>query len=449
MFLELTSEDFLYKQVYMEIKKLIEDAELKEGAKLPSLRSLANINKISINTVETAYGLLQEEGYIRSEKSSGYYVNSLENVLTSITDTNRYGGEGQLAYDFSYGGIDSKHFPISNWKLSYSLAADPSDSEIFFKIEQKGYRPLRTAISRYLKASRGIDVDDENIIISAGTEHLFNIVRSILDEDTVYGFENPGYCWGSKYFISDSLKSVAIEIDKSGALPNSLSSSKSCLLLTPAHQFPMGMIMPDERREELISWVEASPDRFIIEDDYDGEFNFSHISLPPLYKKNEEKIIYIGSFSRALSPALRISYMILPDSLIGVYEDRFKGYDCPCSTLQQKALTNFIGKGYFQRHLNRMRNLYNKKHKLMKEKLYEIENIQIHYANAGMSFVVEIKNYSKDMKDKFIDSGINLTSLNKFKKEKNMENYFILDFAKLSQKDMISGLALLDEIINE
>ena len=206
--------------------------------------------------------------------------------------------------------------------------------------------------------------------------------------------------------------------------------------------------MPEKRRNELIHWVESSSDRFIIEDDYDGEFNFSHISLAPLYKKNRDKIIYIGSFSRSLSPALRISYMVLPDSLIEIYEDRFKGYDCPCSTLQQKALTIFIDKGYFQRHLNRMRNLYNKKHKMMKEILYTIENIEIHYANAGMSFVIEIKNYSKDMEDRFTDTGIKITSLNKFKKENDMGNYFIMDFSKLTENEIKEGLDLLDNIIN-
>lgn len=449
MFLDLTSGEFLYKQVYFEIKELIEKGELKEGSKLPSLRSLANINKISINTVESAYGMLLEEGYITSVKSSGYFVNSLENVLPSLDESKSNIKEGKIDYDFSYGGIDRYHFPISNWKLSYSLAADQNDPEIFFKTNQKGYEPLRSAISQYLKASRGIDVDYENIIISAGTEHLFNIIRNIFDEDMVYAFENPGYCWGSKYFIRESVRSMAIDIDEMGAVPDSIHYEKACLLLTPAHQFPMGMIMPNERRKEVLSWVEKSSNRFIIEDDYDGEFNFSHISLPPLYKKNMDKIIYIGSFSRALSPALRISYMILPNDLIDIYEDRFKGYDCPCSTLQQKALTNFINKGYFQRHLNRMRNLYNKKHKLMKERLYNINNIEIHYANAGMSFVIEIKNYCEDIKDKFYKSGIKLTSLNNFKKEKDMENYFIMDFAKLTEEDIKKGLGILDRLINE
>src|SRR5699024_8025417 len=106
---------------------------LKEGSKLPSLRSLANINKISINTVETAYGLLLEEGYITSVKSSGYFVNSLENVLPSLDKSRSNRKKGKIAFDFSYGGIDRYHFPISNWKLSYSLAADQTDPEIFFK----------------------------------------------------------------------------------------------------------------------------------------------------------------------------------------------------------------------------------------------------------------------------------------------------------------------------
>lgn len=444
----------LYLQVYSAIKDMIISRELKAGTKLPSIRLLSNEYSISKNTVSNAYYQLEIEGYISSVEKVGFFVNKIDHLVQLDSDI----GESTLIseikpiYDFSFSGVDSGSFPYSIWRRVFRETVSAEDETLLKQGDPKGLYELRDAIANYLKNSRGVSTSADDIIISAGTEHLFYLLRRLLGENSKYGFEDPGYAWGNEFFTYDLNSAAPISIDNSGIkISELISEDVDICLVTPAHQFPSGIVMPINRRIELLNWA-AVENRFIIEDDYDGEFKFSGRPVPALKSMDVfDSVIYMGSFSKCLTPSLRISYMVMPKKLMRLYENAFSGFGCPCSVFIQKALTTFIKDGYFEKHINRMRNIYSGKHELMTRILGKMHGLKIIPPGSGMSFVIELK---KDIDGEYFaesarKNGIGITPLKRFStKEENSHPKFIIGFAGLSRNEIKTGLSILDELIN-
>lgn len=444
----------LYQQIYREIMDLIIDRKLVEGDKLPPIRKLAEEHNISINTVKNAYYQLEVEGFISSQPRKGFFVNKIDNLIVLNKDMEEKIEipSEEYIYDFSLEGVEKKGFPYTIWSRIFKDKFSYDDGILLSKGHPKGYYHLRIEIAKYLNSSRGINVRGEDIIISAGTEQLYYILEDILKEKTLIGFEDPGYAWANPFFFKRH-KAIPIKVDQMGIVVEDIIDKKVNLVwTTPGHQFPLGHIMPINRRVDLLNWSVAHKDNYIVEDDYDSEFKYKGRPVPPLNTMDKnDKVIYVGNFSKCLTPALRISYMILPRELMKRYDENFQGFDCACSMIVQKALTDFIKQGYFERHINRMRTIYSKKHSLMKELLEEIEGLDFQDKDSGTSFLINIDKLKSEeaFLKKLRKRKLRIVSVKEYSNIYQGENQFLLGFSKISQEKIKDGLAILGSVIEE
>jgi GntR family transcriptional regulator/MocR family aminotransferase len=389
----------LFEQLYSYIKKEITAGHYKRNEKLPSKRRLAASLLCSQNTVQAAYNQLADEGYLKVKPKSGYYVAELDGLLSmDITESVRVESQKQTnsySYDFSHQGVDFECFPFEIWRRLTRDVINDSDDELMKTGHSQGHINLRFSIARYLHHSRGVNCTPEQIVISSGTEFLLQLLIQLFDDAAVYAIENPGYEKLAMIFQSNRARVKAIPLDENGMIPKALDKSgASIACITPSHQFPTGLIMPVTRRIQMLNWANDMPERFIVEDDYDSEFRYSGKPIPSLQGLDQQgKVIYMGAFSKSLSPALRISYMVLPETLARRYREKLSFYICPVPTIEQKTLQQFIDKGYFERHLNRVRNLYRQKREAAVAAIREaLPGADIRGASAGLHFTLRVNN---------------------------------------------------------
>ena len=266
--------------------------------------------------------------------------------------------------DFSPRGIDLEGFPYATWrKISRSVLKE-EDRELFLKGEPQGDLILREAIREYLHAARGVNCDVSQIIIGAGNEYLLMLLSQIIGRDAVIAMENPTYRQAYRVLSGVGHKVLPVGIDKNGFCVKELEGQDvQAAYVMPSHQFPTGTVMPVRRRQELLFWAGEQPGRYLIEDDYDSEFRYKGKPIPALQGMDQNGcVIYMGTFSKAIAPAIRVGYMVLPEALLSVYLAKGRFYSSTVSRVDQRILAKFISGGYFERHLNRMREIYKGKH---------------------------------------------------------------------------------------
>lgn len=432
----------LYIQIYEYFKNEIINRTYKAHTKLPSKRNLAKEYKISLNTVDNAYSKLIEEGFIYSKERQGFFVSDvgelyiLDNKPIYIKTENE-----NIDYDFSYSGV-SEEFPYKIFKKISSNIFDNKD--VLEKVEYQGYLPLRIQIAEYLNKSRGFRTDASQIVISSGSEYLFQIIFKLISGK--FGIEDPGYSMLSNIMDTNDIKYNLIPVDENGMDLKKLKKSDSDFcVLTPAHQFPTGVIMNMQRRVELLNMEKI---KYIIEDDYDSEFKYSKRPVPALKSIDiNDKVIYIGSFSKSISPSFRVSFMVLPFDLVEKYNRIFKYFICPVSIMVQKMLTSFIESGEFEKHLNRMRKIYSKKRQLLMDMLSERKDITIRGADAGLHLVLEYPKYynEEDIVKKAKEKKIKVYGLSSYGTKREIPS-ILLGFATLSDEKLREGIKLLLEI---
>ena len=437
----------MYLQIYEYFKKEIIDGNYKANTKLPSKRSLAKEYNISLNTVENAYAKLLEEGFIYSKERCGFFVSNVGELY--VLDNKKITLEKEtedIKYDFSYNGVSKEGFPF---KLFKKISCSIFEDDILQKVNYQGYMPLRIQIAQYLNKSRGFKPDPCSIIISSGTEYIFQIIFNFINGK--YAIENPGYKMLSNIMDLNDIKYEYIDVDENGMSYKDLKKSNcNFCVLTPAHQFPTGVIMNAKRRVDFLNLKKL---KYIIEDDYDSEFKYSKRPVPSLKSIDvNDKVIYIGSFSKSISPSFRVSFMVLPFELMKKYNEKFKYFICPVSITVQKILTNFIESGEFEKHLNRMRKIYSKKRELIIDTLKDEKNIKIKGKDAGLHVVLEYKKkisedeIVKKAKEKKIKV-YGLSSYGRKKEKAKKENASILiGFATLTDEELVNGLEILKKI---
>lgn len=423
-FTDIGSET-LYRHLYDCLKNDIAAGNLKENERLPSKRSFAKNLGVSVITVENAYAQLLAEGYIYSIPKKGFFVEAIPDAMrmsyqgaaaidgerpfygTEIPDAKDASAEGgkavsdrgdlpKMAADFASNRNHPDHFPFSVWaRLSKeTMARDPH--ALMTPSPANGVYELRHAICRHLSAFRGMKVDPSQVIIGAGTEYLYSLLIQLLGYDKIYAIENPGYKKLYQIYQSHHVICRAISMDEKGVSMAQLSGSDTDVLhITPAHHFPTGIVTQIGRRYELLGWAAASERRYIIEDDFDSEFRMFGRSIPMLQSIDMQgKVIYMNTFSKSLSPTIRISYMILPPSLAVQFHERLGFYSCTVSTFDQFTLAGFIEGGYFEKHINRMRTYYKN---LQKRLIESIKNgpaaskVEIAEEEAGLHFLLKLK----------------------------------------------------------
>jgi GntR family transcriptional regulator/MocR family aminotransferase len=390
----------MYEQVYDYLKTEIKTGNLPFHFKLPSTRNLASNLQVSRNTIDMAYAQLVSEGYIESIPKSGYYV-CLVSDLTHIpiVDTTPAKPVNQsevpFKYNFSPFAIDINSFPYNIWRKLSKNCMNENNNNLFLLGDNQGDENLRFAIARYLHESRNVNCNIDQIIVGAGADYLLQLLSQIFqymdEEPSNLAMENPTYKQAFRIFTGMHYKVKSIKLDQSGIHMNDLYASKANIAyVTPSHQYPLGIVMPIKRRLELLQWANEAAKRYIIEDDHDSEFRYKGKPIPSLQGiDTSDKVIYIGTFSRAIAPAIRIGYMVLPKELLKLYKKHLYHYSSTVSRVDQNIMTQFIQGGYFERHLNKMRKIYKNKHDLMIQSLKIFgDKIHIQGENAGLHLVI-------------------------------------------------------------
>ena len=458
--LRTDSDKCLYQQIYEHIRQEIREGKLLAGERLPSTRSLAEYLQVARSTVDYAYDQLLSEGYIEARPYKGYFVCRLEGIFAmeqrEITepeivrpDSEEGGTKAQI--DFSPYGIDMTGFPFGVWKRITKNILNDSNSELFAQGESQGDYDLRMTISRYLHSSRGVNCRPEQIIVGAGNDYLLLLLEKILGRHVGIAMENPTYKRAYRIFQSFAYRIYTVDMDDKGMRADRLAELPvRAAYVMPSHQYPTGAVMTIGRRAELLHWAEKEPDRYLIEDDYDSEFRYRGKPIPSLQSSDKRgKVIYIGTFSKAIAPAIRVSYMVLPESLLEVYRRDCSFYSCTVSRIDQRILNEFIRDGYFERHLNKMRMHYRAKHDLLLAELEPFAKaFTISGEDAGLHLLLTAKGdvTEAQLLSAAAEAGVKVYGMSENMVEINAPKATILlGFGSVSETEMKEGLHRLQK----
>ena len=295
--------------------------------------------------------------------------------------------------DFSPRGIDLDSFPFNAWrKLSKNTLVD-DNKDMFAVGNAQGEYSLRQVIRDYLHSARGVHCRPEQILVGAGSEYLLMLLSQLIGRSTGIALENPTYKQAFRVFESLGHPIFPVSMDEWGMKVKELEKTQARIAyVMPSHQYPTGIVIPIKRRQELLKWAKKQEGRYLIEDDYDSEFRYKGRPIPALQGNDTEgKVIYLGTFSRAIAPSIRISYMVLPETLLPAYEENGRCFSATVSKTDQKILEEFMRSGAFERHLNRMRAQYKGKHDLLIRLLKEFgREYTVSGENAGVHVLVHL-----------------------------------------------------------
>lgn len=450
----------LYEQIYQYIKGEIKKGNLRAATRLPSTRVLAEHLKISRSTAQMAYEQLASEGYIEPIPYKGYFVAKIEELVDVEPEiTGGFIPEPEQEHpdyeiDFSPRGIDLNHFPYNAWRKVTKNTLVDDKKEMFLTGNPQGEPVLREAIRGYLHSARGVNCHMDQIIVGAGSEYLLMLLHQILGTERRIAMENPTYKQAYRVFESLGYQVTPIEMDRYGLNASLLEDSKADVAyVMPSHQYPMGIVMPIKRRQELLNWAQKEDGRYLIEDDYDSEFRYKGKPIPALQGMDTSgRVIYIGTFSKSIAPAIRISYMVLPESLLNVYQKKVRFYSSTVSRIDQNIIYQFIVEGYYERHLNRMRAIYKAKHDTLMTELKAMDPyFGIKGEHAGLHVLLTHKGGKSEewLINRAEQAGVKVYGLSTFFIHQNQNSYpstVVLGYAKLSEEQIKRGIFLLKEV---
>lgn len=392
------ARESLYSQLYRHIRADILSGRLTAGQRLPSKRSLAAHLELSVITVETAYGQLCAEGYLRSEEKRGYFVDfvSLPPAAPPATPLPQPQDEPPQPFlDFVTNSICAEDFPFTVWARLMRQTLLEQGKRLLRPTPPQGAASLRQAIADYLRAFRGMEVQPAQIVIGAGTEVLYSLLLQLLGQEQCYAVEDPGYRKIARVYRSHRARVVPVALDGAGLSVEALRRSQANVVhISPNHHYPTGIVMPIARRQALLHWAQEERGRYILEDDYDSEFRFVGRPIPTLFSiDRSERVIYLNTFSKTIAPSIRIGYLVLPPHLLAQFRQRLGFYACTVSEFEQETLARFLTGGYFEKHLNRMRKRYHQKRDALIAAIQESSlqpRAQILEQDAGLHFLLRL-----------------------------------------------------------
>ena len=370
---DYNSAKSLYVQLYEYLKEEITEGRIETGERLPSLRNLADTLGVSVTTVKTAYEQLIVEGYMISKPQSGYYAaqGAVTGEETARADNRQPSSSAESrrpAETAAQGSMalscDPASFDFIKWKKCMAAVLNESPELLLSEGDRQGEPALREEIASYLYKARGVVCTQDQVVISAGTQQLVSHLARILRMmDIVHvSVEDPGYMPVRSIFRDWGFSMSCIPVREDGIqiekLPVNL---RTAVYVCPQNQFPTGALMPISRRRRLLEWAKSN-DSIIIEDDYNSELRYTGMPVPALQGIDRSgRVVYLGSFTSTLFPAVRISYMVLPESMVPLYDAIRSDYDQTCSKTEQLTLAEFMRNGYYQTNLKRVRKLYSAK----------------------------------------------------------------------------------------
>lgn len=410
---DTNSETPLYVQLYHFMKDEIISGRLKAGERLLSIRKAAAESGLSVTTVRLAYEQLETEGYVECRPQSGFYVSEIPelkkeaagDVNESPEPSDQTGGQGIVYL------CDPEAFDFRTWKKCISRVYNECTHQLFSRSDAQGERILRREIARYLYNARGVHAAEEQVVIAAGTQQLVSHLCRILKKAGIefISVEDPGYDPVRRIFRDRGFSMAEIPVKKDGIetelLPANISSA---VYVCPANQFPTGAVMSAAKRYAILEWAKKNGS-YIIEDDYDSQLRYFGRPIPSLFGLDrDERVVYLGSFSSTLFPAIRISYMVLPAALLDIFRDLRDDYNQTCSKTEQLVLAFFMEEGAYESQIRKLRTLYARKLQtaLRAFRKYGGETVVPYDTKSGVILVVRVN--GSDSPAEFCSEGAKL-----------------------------------------
>lgn len=341
----------VYLQIYKQIKDDIISGNYPYNAKLPSRRLLADETETSTVTIEHAYTLLCDEGYIEARERSGYFVifRNADGFAASPA-TEIYNNH------IPYVHHTSPDFPFSVLAKTMRNVISDFGESILEKSQNKGCFELCLAIKHYLSRNRDIHVDVQQIVIGSGAEYLYGLIIELLGRNRTYGIEHPSYEKIEQVYQAYEVSYDTLQLSNDGIDSNALAGTTASVLhTTPYRSYPTGVSASASKRHEYIRWARVD-DRYIIEDDFESEFSVSSKPEDTLFSlSDKDNVFYLNTFSKTISPALRIGYMVLPKKLVDDFDKHLGFYSCTVPTFEQYVIARLLQNGDFERHINKVR----------------------------------------------------------------------------------------------
>ncbi|MDQ3714210.1 MAG: PLP-dependent aminotransferase family protein [Acidobacteriota bacterium] len=477
----------LYRQIYETIRRSILSGEFHSGRQLPATRLLAKQLGISRLTVINAYDQLTAEGYLESKSGAGTYVAEHlpeeflqtpllkksagetefpprkfnfskygKNVFKESRRVLRYNGATPLvAFQHGLAAIDE--FPFDVWAKAVNKCYRAVERQTFGYGEPAGFLPLREAIGAYLKSARAVNCTPEQVIITSGAQQAFDLIgRVFLEPKTKVLIENPCYFGVKQAFQSFDAEFVPVPVDKDGfdlaAVTNKQSHNARLVYVTPSHQFPLGVTMSLPRRLQLLEWARAA-EAWIIEDDYDSEFRYEGRPLPSLQGLDRDpgRVLYIGTFSKTIFPALRLGCLVVPRDLIETFTAvrALSGSHSPL--IDQATLAEFIAEGHFGRHIRRMRRLYEDRQQILVAEVKKqlADRLEVEKTVSGMHVIGWLPDGVKDsaVVEKAAQLGIRTATVSSLSLTGWQRGGLILGYTAINEKQIKKGVKLLAKAI--
>ena len=339
-----------YMQLYEQLRTDIINSLYKYGDKLPSKRILAEETLTSVITIEHAYRILCDEGYIESRERSGYFVTYRKSDFMPVAEND--------VYEFPQNPhpYHTNEFPFSVLAKTMRNVISKYGENILIKSPNAGCFELRKAISDYLARCKGMNVSYNQIIIGSGAEYLYGLIVQFLGRDKIYALENPSYEQIHSVYKANGATCDLLKLGKDGIQTSQLAKTKASVLhITPFRSFPSGVTASASKRNEYIKWA-IDRNAVIIEDDFNSEFTVSTKNEDTVFSLEPTRsVIYVNTFTKTIAPSMRIGYMVLPKELVSLFFDKMGFYSCTVPVFEQYVLAEFITKGDFERHINRTR----------------------------------------------------------------------------------------------
>ncbi|GKX31984.1 putative HTH-type transcriptional regulator YdeL [Vallitalea longa] len=459
--LDIDSNRPLYVQLYEYIRDEILNERIAKNEKLPSIRQLANSLDISKTTIENAYQQLSVEGYLYSLPQKGYYASSFDKTfVTSKKDTYESVREQRvkkmIKYDFKNEYVEENNFDFNLWRKYMNRVLSYDYKKLYTVTDVQGELELRDEIVKYVRRSRGVSANTNRVIIGGGVQYLLNILSTLMKKININecAFEDPGFNRAKNIFMHNSFNIIPIPVREDGIDLNVLKKSNTKLCyVSPSHQFPTGTVMSVDQRIKLLKWASENKG-YIIEDDYNSELRYSGKPIPSMqsFDKNEN-VIYLGSFSTILVPSIRISYMILPDKLINLYNESKNRYIQTTSKTEQLALASFMKEGMFEKHIRKLKKNYAKKNQLLIQaiKNYMGDKVDIGGIDSGLHMVLNINTdlSEKQIIEKALHNEILLSGIAEYTIVKRCKDkpIIILSYRGIDYDNIEKAVNLLSKIV--
>lgn len=451
----------LYEQLYSRIKEDILTGRLAAGEKLPSKRALADHLELSVITVKNAYEQLIAEGYIYSLERRGYFVSAIDRPLSAAAAPQSVAPpppRKQWFLDFASGSPEPDDFPFTVWSRLMRQTILEQGTRLLEPTPYNGAPELRRAIAAYLHQFRGMTVDPEQIIVGAGTEFLYHLIIQLLGREKCYAVEDPGYSKIAQIYQSNQVRLLRIGLDEAGLSIRALRRQPADVVhISPSHHYPTGIVMPIARRQELLRWAGEREGRCILEDDYDSEFRFVGRPIPTLFSADEnQRVIYLNTFSKTIAPSIRISYMLLPPRLLERYREKLGFYACTVSSFEQYTLAEFIRRGRYEQHLSRMKNRYRQRRDAVIRLIGESrlgERARITEQDAGLHFLLRLETALPDgeLQQRAAARGLRLAMLSDYdsRPSAGRAHILVVNYAGMELSRLPEALERLAQVLDE